>query len=272
VGQEGITFRDALLFFCTQVARYTRPVRIDLNADAGESLEEDDELFAAVTSINVAAGFHAGDASLLRRTIRRARNQGVAVGAHPGFPDRSGFGRREMSLTASEVEDLVLYQVAAVAGVAAVEGLRLQHVKPHGALYNMAARDPGLAAAVAGAVCAFDRQLVLVGPPGSALLGAGRAAGLVVAAEAFADRAYSPDGSLVPRTSPGALIRDPALAVPRVLRMLRDQTVLAIDGTVLAIHADTICIHGDTPGAAALARAAREAIERAGIRCAALSG
>jgi UPF0271 protein len=246
-------------------------VRIDLNADAGESLDEDDALFAAVTSLNVAAGFHAGDPSLLRQTIRRARAQGVAVGVHPGFPDRSGFGRREMNLTAGEIEDVVLYQVSAVNGIAAAEGVRLQHVKPHGALYNMAAREPELAAAVARAVCSFDRQLTLIGPPRSALLDAGRAAGLTVAAEGFADRAYADDGSLAPRTTPGAIIRDAALVVPRVLRMLRDKTVVAIDGTVLPMDVATVCVHADTPGAATLVRAVRTALEAAGVQCVALS-
>ena len=178
-------------------------MRLDLNADVGESfgaysLGSDVALMTSITSANLAAGFHAGDPSVLRATIRLAKAHGVAIGAHPGFPDLAGFGRRELHVSPSEAEDVVLYQIAAVAGVAAAEGVRLQHVKPHGALYNLAARDAQLAAAIARATAAFDPQLILFGPPRSELLEAGRRAGLSVAAEAFADRAYQPDGSLVP--------------------------------------------------------------------------
>ena len=191
-------------------------MRIDLNADVGEGIGDDAGLLRLVTSANVAAGFHAGDPSVLRQTIRAARAGGVAVGAHPGFPDRANFGRLEMAVTPRDAEDLVLYQIAAVAGVAAAEGLRLQHVKPHGALYNMAARDAALADAIARAIAAFDATLILFGLPGSALLEAGRAAGLRVAAEAFADRAYEADGSLVSRTKPGR--RHPRCRHGRVAR------------------------------------------------------
>ena len=188
-------------------------MRVDLNADVGESfgaysIGHDRGLMTAITSANIAAGFHGGDPSVLRHTIRLAKSSGVAIGAHPGFPDLAGFGRRDMHVSASEAEDLVLYQIAAVAGVASVEGMRLQHVKPHGALFNMAARDGVLASAIARAVAAFDRQLILFGPPDSELVRAGQAAGLRVAAEGFADRAYSPDGTLVRRSDPGAVIED----------------------------------------------------------------
>lgn len=246
-------------------------MRIDLNADVGESfgaytLGHDAALIPSITSASVAAGYHAGDPSVLRRTIRLARAHGVAVGAHPGFPDLAGFGRRELRVTAGEAEDLVLYQIAAVAGVAAAEGVTLQHVKPHGALYNMAAREADLAGAIARAVAAYDRSLIVFGPPGSQLLAAGRALGLRVAAEAFADRAYEPDGSLASRRHPDAVIHDVEAVIARVLRMATDRTVVARDGTVVPLEADTICVHGDTPGADALAARLRVALEAAGVR------
>lgn len=227
--------------------------RIDINADVGElTLPNNDAgLMKAITSANIAAGFHAGNPTLLHHTIRLAKAAGVAVGAHPGFPDREGFGRREIHLTQQEVEDLVLYQVAAVAGVAAAEGLTIRHVKPHGALYNMAARDADLAAAIARAVAMFDRALILVGPPRSEILRLGEAAGLRVASEVFADRAYEPDGSLMPRSKPGAVIHDPEVVVSRALTMVT--------------AADTICVHGDTPGADRLAALLRARLESAGV-------
>ncbi|HXH06925.1 MAG TPA: 5-oxoprolinase subunit PxpA [Vicinamibacterales bacterium] len=243
---------------------------IDLNADVGESfgrytLGADDELLAIVTSANVACGAHAGDPQVMRRTVRLAVRHGVAVGAHPGFFDLQGFGRREMALSPEEVEDAVLYQLGALAGVAAAEGARLTHVKPHGALYNMAARDRALADAIARAVAAFDRSLVLVGLAGSALLTAGRAAGLSVAAEAFADRAYEPDGSLASRRRPGSVLQNVDEVAARAVRLVREHRVQATDGSTIVVEADTICIHGDTPGAVALARAVRRALEANGI-------
>jgi 5-oxoprolinase (ATP-hydrolysing) subunit A len=256
--------------FCTLV-----PVRIDLNADVGEAfgaytigpgaVGNDAGLLRSVTSANVAAGFHAGDPSVLRATIRAAKSHGVAVGAHPGFPDLVGFGRREMSVTPKEAEDFVLFQIAAVAGVAAAEGVRLQHVKPHGALFNMAARDACLATAIACATAAFDPALILFGLPGSEMLKAGRAAGLRVAAEAFADRAYEADGSLVSRKKPGAVINDAALVVSRAIRMATDKMVTAIDGTIVTLDVDTICVHGDTPGADDLASRLRAGLEATGV-------
>jgi len=229
------------------------------------SIGYDAPLMKTITSANVAAGFHAGDPSVLRDTIRLARASGVAVGAHPGFPDLVGFGRRELRVTPRDAEDCVLYQVAAVAGVAAAENVRLQHVKPHGALYNMAARDAALAAAIARAVVAFDRSLILFAPPDSELLKAGHAAGLRVAAEGFADRAYEPDGSLASRQKPGSLINDPDVVVARAVRMVRDKVVLALDGSVLRTVIDTICVHGDTPGSDQLAATLRAGLEGAGI-------
>jgi UPF0271 protein len=245
-------------------------MRIDINSDLGESfgaytIGHDAGLMNAITSANVAAGFHAGDPSVLRETVRLAKAKGVAVGAHPGFPDLVGFGRRELNVTTKEAEDFVLYQVAAVAGVAAAEGVRLQHVKPHGALFNMAVRNSELATAIARAVAACDRSLILFGLPGSAILDAGRAAGLRVAAEIFADRAYEPDGQLASRRKPGAVIHDADAVVARAVRMVQDCTVVAIDGSVVKLEADTICVHGDTPGSDVLAAKIRAGLERAGV-------
>jgi UPF0271 protein len=245
-------------------------MRIDINSDTGESfgaytIGHDAGLFRSITSANVAAGFHAGDPSVLRSTIRLAKVNGVAVGAHPGFLDLAGFGRREMNVTSQEAEDLVLYQVAAVAGVAAAEGVKLQHVKPHGALFNMAVRNADLAAAIARAVVAFDKTLILFGLPGSEILTAGRAAGLRVAAEVFADRAYEPDGSLASRRKPNSVIHDAAAVVTRAVRMVKERTVVAIDGSIVPLEADTICVHGDTPGSDDLAAKIRAGLEAAGV-------
>jgi UPF0271 protein len=245
-------------------------MRVDLNADLGESfgayvIGNDAALMRSITSASVAAGFHGGDPSVLRRTIRLAKSHGVAIGAHPGFPDLVGFGRRELQVDASEAEDFVLYQIAAVAGVAAAEGVKLQHVKPHGALFNMAVRNVGLATAIARAVAAFDASLILFGLPGSEILNAGRTAGLRVAAEVFADRAYEADGSLTPRSRPGSVIHDPAAVLSRVLGMIQNRAVAAVDGKVVPLEADTICIHGDTPGAEDLAARLRAGLEAAGV-------
>src|SRR5256885_1610761 len=207
-------------------------MRIDINSDMGESfgaytIGRDAGLFRSITSANVAAGFHAGDPSVLRDTIRLAKNSNVAVGAHPGFPDLVGFGRRELNVTAKEAEDFVLYQVAAVAGVAAAEGVKIQHVKPHGALFNMAVRNRELADAIARAVAAFDKTLILFGLPSSEILNAGRAAGLRVASEVFADRAYESDGTLASRKKAGSVMHDAGAVVARAVRMVKDKTVIA---------------------------------------------
>src|SRR5262245_54715813 len=251
-------------------------MRIDLNSDVGETFGPwrmgfDAELLPNVTSANVACGFHAGDPSTMRATVRLAKRHGVAVGAHPGFPDLVGFGRREIKATPQDVEDLVLYQCAAIAGVAASEGLRVQHVKAHGALYNQACRDRALADAIARAVAALDRSLILLGLPGSELVRAGERAGLRVAAEIFADRAYEPDGSLASGAKPGAVIHDAEIVVERAIRMVRDGEVVATDGSVVPLKAETMCLHGDTPGAAALAQSIRQGLEGAGIRIASLT-
>jgi UPF0271 protein len=205
----------------------------------------------------------------MRRTVRMAREAGVSIGAHPGFPDLAGFGRREMRLTPTEVEDMVLYQIGALAAIARSEGVALRHVKAHGALYNMAVADGALAEAIARATRAFDPALVLFGLPGSELLRAGRAAGLAVAAEGFADRAYEPDGSLTPRSRPGSVIHDATVVVARAVRMVTEGRVVATDGSEIELHVDTLCTHGDTPGADELTRLLRQELERSGVRIAA---
>jgi UPF0271 protein len=236
-----------------------------LNADVGEGVGHDAEVMAFITSASVACGGHAGDVQLMQATVRLAHAHGVAVGAHPSFPDRPGFGRRDLGLTPAEVEVFVAAQVGALVEVAAGEGVRLQHVKPHGALYHVAARDRSVADAVARATASIDPALILFGLPGSQLIAAAAAAGLRSAREAFADRAYRPDGSLVPRTEPGAVIVAPDQVVARVVEAALTRTVLAVDGTRVTLEADTICVHGDTPGAAALAARMHAALLARGV-------
>ncbi len=250
-------------------------MRVDLNADVGEGrrgaaahdsgVAHDAALMPHITSASVACGFHAGDPGVMRDTVALAAAHGVAVGAHPGFPDLEGFGRREIQVAPADVEDFVAYQVGALAAIAAAQGVRLQHVKPHGALFNMAARDAALADAIARATAVIDRSLILFGLPGSELIAAGTRAGLRTACEGFADRAYSPDGALVSRQQPGSVIDDPDAVVTRAMRMVRDGFVDAVDGRAIAIRVDTLCVHGDTPGAAELAARVRSALEAAGI-------
>jgi UPF0271 protein len=247
-----------------------RMLRIDLNADVGESvgawtLGEDEALIPLVSSVNVAAGFHAGDPVVIERTVALAVASRAAVGAHPGYPDLAGFGRRAMALSPAEIEAAVRYQVGAVAAFATSAGTELRHVKAHGALYNRAARDRPAADAIARAVRGFSRSLVLVGMAGSELIAAGRDAGLVVAEEVFADRAYEPDGSLRSRDLPGAVLDDPAAAAAQAVAIVGGG-VTASDGSRLALRADTICVHGDLPGAAARAAAVRDALLAAGVR------
>jgi 5-oxoprolinase (ATP-hydrolysing) subunit A len=245
-------------------------MHIDLNSDVGESfgayrIGADEAVMASITSANIACGYHAGDPAVMRRTVRLARDAGVAIGAHPGFPDLAGFGRRELRATPREVEDLVLYQIGALAAVARAEGTAIAHVKAHGALYNMAARDRSLADGIARAVRSFDASLVLFGLPGSELLRAGEAAGLQVASEGFADRAYSPDGSLAPRAAAGAVVHDADEVVRRALMMVREGRVAATDGSTLTFSVDTLCVHGDTPGAADLTARLRAGLAQHGI-------
>lgn len=254
-----------------------RDVQVDLNADVGESfgrwtLGHDVDVIRNVTSASIACGYHAGDPGVMRQAVRMSKDAGVAIGAHPGLPDLAGFGRREMAATPGEVADFVLYQIGALSAIAAAEGVRLAHVKAHGALYNMAARDAALAGAIAGAAAAFDPALVLIGPPGSELLRAATAAGLPAAGEGFADRSYEPDGSLTPRTRPGAVLDRADIVVERAIRMVRLGLVTATDGSELTLRVDTICIHGDTPGAGELSRRLRDGLEAAGISVRPLRG
>jgi UPF0271 protein len=244
--------------------------RVDLNCDMGESfgayrIGADDEVFPFITSANVACGYHGGDPGVMRTTLARAQRDGVAVGAHPGFQDLIGFGRRNMDASPQEVYDLVVYQVGALLGFARAAKMELQHVKAHGALYNMAVTRPELAAAVARAVRDVDRQLVLFGLPGSHLISEGESAGLTTAGEAFADRNYMSDGSLVSRKRPDAQVHDADEAVRRAIRMVREGVVTPVDGDDIRIKVDTICIHGDGPHAAEFARRLRTAFESAGI-------
>ncbi|HEX7949540.1 MAG TPA: 5-oxoprolinase subunit PxpA [Candidatus Limnocylindrales bacterium] len=246
------------------------PVDIDLNADVGESfgpwpMGDDPRLIPLVSSVNVACGFHAGDPLTIERTVRLAVAGGAAVGAHPGYPDLAGFGRRELAMPAAELEAAILYQVAAVAAFARDAGVELHHVKAHGALYNAAARHEAVAETVARAVRRWSRDVVLYGLAGSRLLDAGRAAGLAVAAEAFPDRAYEADGSLRSRSRPDALLTDSAAIAARAVSMARDRRVVAVDGSVVQLDAETLCLHGDNPGAAEHAAAVRAALEAAGI-------
>ncbi len=235
-------------------------------ADAVDGRAVDEALMPWLTSASVACGFHAGDATSMRVTVALARRHGVAVGAHPAFADRESFGRREQATTAREVEDLVTYQIGALAAIAAAQGVRLQHVKAHGALYNMAARDDSLAAAIARATAAVDPSLIFFGLSGSALIAAGIRAGLRTASEVFADRGYRPDGTLVSRAERGSVIDDPDVVVERAVAMVRDRAVAAVDGTRVRLQADTICLHSDTPGAAVLAQRVHRGLLAAGIQ------
>lgn len=251
-------------------------MRVDLNADIGESVAVDGSagdaaLFRWITSGSVACGFHAGNPSTMRETVFLAARSGVAVGAHPSFHDLAGFGRHEVEMAPRAVADLVRYQVGALSAIVRAEGVKLQHVKPHGALYNMSARRADLADAIAQAVASFDDSLVLIGLPQSELLAAGSRAGLRIAAEGFADRAYEPDGSLTPRRLSDAVLTDPARVAERAVGMVRDGKVTARDGSMLSVRIDTICVHGDTPGAVEIAAAVRRALDENGVTVAPLT-
>ncbi len=225
----------------------------------------DEQLIPLVTSVNVACGAHAGDPVTMQRTVRLAKASGVALGAHPGYPDRDGFGRRDLAMSAEELEASLLAQLGALWAFIREADVNLVHVKPHGALYNRAARDPALAATVARGVRRFSADVILVGLAGSALLDAGRAAGLAVAAEAFADRAYEDDGSLRSRALEGSLHEEPRVAAAQALSIARDGIVRSHGGRAVDVRADTICLHGDTPGAPRIAQAVRETLAAAGI-------
>ena len=234
---------------------------IDLNSDLGEGIGRDDDILELVTSANIACGFHAGDPASILASIRAAKDRGVAVGVHPSFADRQNFGRTEMSVAASEIFALVCYQIGAFKALCRGAGTEMNHVKPHGALYNMAARERALADAIAQAVLTVDPRLILFAPARSAMEVAAVELELQVAHEVFADRNYMPDGSLVPRTRPDALLHDPDEAANRVVRMLHQGVVRAIDGSDVPIAVDTICVHGDTPEAVSFVRELRRRLE-----------
>ncbi len=248
-------------------------MRVDLNCDMGESfgrytLGHDDAILSRVTSANIACGFHAGDPLVMARTVRLAATRGVAVGAHPGYPDLQGFGRRNMDLTAEEVTAMVLYQIGALAGMAKAAGVELAHVKPHGALYNQAAQDAALARAIAAGVAAFSRELILVGLAGSALITAGSEAGLKVANEGFPDRAYNADGTLKSRREPGAVLESADAVAANAVRLVKNG--IMFQGQAVPI--DTLCIHGDNDDALAFAASARQALAVEGIQVVGLRG
>jgi UPF0271 protein len=248
--------------------------RIDLNCDLGESfgawrMGDDDALLALISSASIACGFHAGDPLIMQHTVQQALAHGVAIGAHVSLPDLQGFGRREMSVTPAEVHAMTLYQIGALHAFVYAAGSRLAHVKPHGALYNMAARDRALADAIASAVYDFDPTLQLFGLASSALIDAGHAIGLPVVAEAFADRRYLADGSLQPRREPGAVIEESTQAVAQAVGIARDGAVCAADGHAVTLRADTLCVHGDGRHAVEFARQLRSALATAGLRIAA---
>jgi 5-oxoprolinase (ATP-hydrolysing) subunit A len=248
---------------------------MDLNADLGESygrwsLGDDEGLVRHITSANVACGFHAGDYAVMEATVALCSRAGVAIGAQPGYPDLQGFGRRPVAMAPDEVESAVRYQIGALEGFCRAHGVELRHVKPHGALYNLAARDAATADAIARAVARFSRDLALFGLASSQLMrAAAEAHGLSYVPEAFADRAYLPDGSLLPRNVPGAVIDDPAAAAAQAVQAAVEGAVTAVDGSRVPISAQTICCHGDTPGAVTIAAAVRQALEQAGVDVAA---
>jgi len=245
-------------------------MKMDLNSDLGESLGswrmgDDEAMLGIVSSANVACGFHAGDPAGILRTLRCAAERGVVVGAHVAYPDLTGFGRRNMDVASADLVADVIYQIGALRGLAAAAGTTVRYVKPHGALYNTIAHDERQGRDVINAICAIDSGLWLVGLAGSPLLGWAQDSGLRTVAEAFADRAYMPDGSLVSRREKGAVLHDPHDVAARMLRLATEGVVTAIDGSTVRVQADSVCVHGDSPGAVEMARQVRELLERSGI-------
>lgn len=250
---------------------------IDLNSDLGEGFGawtagDDQAMLDVVSSANIACGAHAGDPSIMLATARAAAERGVAVGAHVAYRDLAGFGRRPVHVTPDELHADVVHQLGALAAAARVAGTAVTYVKPHGALYNTACADPVQAEAVVRAVADVDPTLAVLALPGSELLRAATASGLRAVAEAFADRAYEPDGSLVPRSRPGAVLHDPDEVAARVLRMVTDGVATAVDGSEVTVHADSVCVHGDSPGAVAMARAVRRLLTEHGTAIAPFAG
>lgn len=247
----------------------TPAATVNLNADLGESfgawrMGDDDAMLAVVNSANVACGFHAGDPSVMRATVARARERGVSIGAHPSFADLQGFGRRRIEMSEREVEAMLIYQIGALQALARSERTEVTHVKPHGALNNMACEDPKLAAAIARAVRALDASLILLAPALSCLVSAGREAGLRVVEEVFADRAYADDGTLVPRSQPGAVLHGAQACVDHVMGIVRSGALRTIHGRTLPVKVQSICVHGDNADAVATAQAVAEALRREG--------
>jgi UPF0271 protein len=246
---------------------------IDLNADLGEGFghsrsSEDEALLDLVSSANIACGFHAGDATTMRDTVRAAASRGVAIGAHPSYPDIPGFGRRELGLSPREIRFHVSYQLRAFRDICSAENAKLSYVKAHGALYNRAAKDSSAAVAIVQAICDVDPSLMLLGLAGSEMARAAQRGRLGFAAEAFADRAYKADGSLVPRKEPGAVIHDVQTAVKRAITVVKSSTVTADDGTTLGVVARSLCVHGDNPDALPMLRELRATLESSGVRIA----
>lgn len=248
-------------------------IQIDLNSDVGESfgaykLGLDEEVIPHLTSANIACGFHAGDPAVIRKTVSLAKRFGVEVGAHPGFPDLIGFGRRNMDATLEEIQDYVIYQTGALQAFAVSQGLKLQHVKAHGALYNMAVANPKIWEAMAEAISRVDQEIILVALASSnneSLLDMGKRYGIRIAFEAFPDRAYRKDGSLVPRREKGAVIEDHQIVAQRALKMAIEGKVIAIDGTEIDLWADTLCVHGDNPAAVQMVKKIREELKTSGV-------
>ena len=245
-------------------------MKIDINCDMGESfgayrIGEDEKIIRFISSANIAAGFHAGDPLVLARTVELAKSHGVAVGAHPGYPDLLGFGRRNLETSTGEIKNYVLYQIGAAEAFARAAGLKLQHVKPHGALYNHASKTEKAAAEIIEAVKAFNPDLILFALAGSLCLEMACAAGLRVIPEAFPDRAYTRNGRLAPRSMEGAVIHDPVKVRERVVKLVKTGKLISIEGDEISLDAQTLCVHGDNPGASEVARSIRESLESAGI-------
>jgi len=245
-------------------------MHIDINCDLGEGCGPDDTsadeaVMPFITSANIACGFHAGDPLTIEKSVKSAIRHEVGIGAHPGYPDREGFGRRTVRMSHEELRALILYQAGAVKGITEAAGGKMQHVKPHGALYNAAATDYEMAAVIAQAVRDLDNTLTLVGLSGSELIRAARDAGLTCASEVFADRAYNDDGTLVSRSTMGAVLHDTATVIERAVRMITEKTVVSVTGKIIAIEADTVCIHGDNEMAAAFAENLAETLKKRGI-------
>ncbi|MGO4889234.1 LamB/YcsF family protein [Anaerobacillus sp. MEB173] len=250
---------------------------VDLNCDLGESygsfvVGQDEQILDYITSANIACGYHAGDHNVMSKTVKLAKEKGVSIGAHPGFPDLLGFGRREIKTSPEDIYNFVIYQISALQGFCKINDIRMHHVKPHGALFNIAAKDSNVAEAIAQAVYDTDPALVLFGLSGGELTKAGAKLGLTVANEVFADRTYQPDGTLTPRTQKNALIHDAKVAIEQVLTMVKDGTVKAVDGSNVPIQADTICVHGDGPSALDFAEKLREKIVEEGVKLCPVQG